>query len=135
MCLTWCEGLSNPESPAKFSISSDEGISMSLIILLKRKHEHLMAASMMIFHAFKETSPHKITSVELNDRVRDLDLTESKMVILVSTSVVESSRRKYPKDFISHTSSALQISKKKKVMSCCYINGLLKKLQNAHEAQ
>ncbi|GBL77733.1 hypothetical protein AVEN_152948-1 [Araneus ventricosus] len=84
------EGLLIPVPPTDFSIISDEE---DLDVL----HNSPQALSSTCggskhdndFSCFDETSsPHKITSVELNDLVRDLDLSERK-------------RRYWPQDFNS----------------------------------
>lgn len=63
------------------------------------------------FLSFYETSfTHKITSIELNDLIRNLDLSKSKAETFASVLLtVESSRRKCPSDFISHMSSAVRL--------------------------
>ncbi|GBL84843.1 hypothetical protein AVEN_93868-1 [Araneus ventricosus] len=78
------EGLPIPEPPIDFSISSDEED-------LDVSHNSPRASTSECggskhddgFSCFDETSsPDKITSVELNDLVRDLDLSKSKAEIL-----------------------------------------------------
>ncbi|GBM54175.1 hypothetical protein AVEN_64522-1 [Araneus ventricosus] len=77
------EGLPISEPPTDFSISSDEED-------LDASHNSPQASTSACggskhdddFSWFDETSsPHKITSVELNDLVRDLDLSKSKAKI------------------------------------------------------
>ncbi|GBM11025.1 hypothetical protein AVEN_1354-1 [Araneus ventricosus] len=80
------ERLPIPEPPRDYSISSDEED-------LDVSHNSPQASMSACggskndddFSCFDETSsPQKITSVELNDLVRDLDLSESKSDILAS---------------------------------------------------
>ncbi|GBO34590.1 hypothetical protein AVEN_50030-1 [Araneus ventricosus] len=80
------EGLPIPETPTDCHISSDEED-------LDVSHNSPQTSTSACggsrrdddFSCFDETSsPHKITSVELNDLVRDLDLSKSKAEILAS---------------------------------------------------
>ncbi|GBO45986.1 hypothetical protein AVEN_246439-1 [Araneus ventricosus] len=106
------EELPIPEPPTDFSISSDEED-------LDVSHNYPQASMSACggskhdddFSCFNEiSSPHKITSIELNDLVRDLDTVRKQSGdIGLKTSMVEPSGRKGRSDFISHTSSALRI--------------------------
>ncbi|GFX81915.1 hypothetical protein TNCV_2571151 [Trichonephila clavipes] len=74
-------------------------------------------------------NPEPPTKFSISSDEGNLDVPHNSPQASTSGGIVESSRRKYPKDLISQTSSALQIS------GILKIPGHLKKLQNTHEAQ
>ncbi|GBL85509.1 hypothetical protein AVEN_272388-1 [Araneus ventricosus] len=84
----------------------------------------------------KTSSPHKITSVELNDLVRDLDLYKNKVEILGSRLQQWNLLEENVRVTSFHTRHLLFESffkKEDNIVFCCDIDGLLKELRIAHE--
>ncbi|GBM46311.1 hypothetical protein AVEN_88005-1 [Araneus ventricosus] len=131
------EGLPIPEPPTDFSISSDEED-------LDMSHNSSQASTSACggskhdddFSCFDETSsPHKITSIELNDLVRDSDLSISKEEILASRlqqwNLLEETVR--VTSFRTHHLLFESLFKKEESLAfCCDIDGILKELRIAH---
>ncbi|GBN42007.1 hypothetical protein AVEN_182617-1 [Araneus ventricosus] len=131
------KGLSIPEPPADFSISSDEED-------LDVSHNSPQASTSACggskhdddFSRFEETFSHKITSVELNDLVRDLELSKSKAEILASRLQQWNLLEKNVRVSSFRTRHLLFESFFKKedcLVFCCDIDGLLKELRIADE--
>ncbi|GBN34360.1 hypothetical protein AVEN_107476-1 [Araneus ventricosus] len=132
------EGLPIPEPPTDFSISSDEED-------LDVSHNSPQASTSACggsrndydFSCFDETSsPHKITSVELNDLVRDLDLSKSKAEILASRlqqwNLLEENVR-VTSFRTRHLLFEYFFKKEESLVYCCDTDGLLKELCIVHE--
>lgn len=125
------EGLPIPEPPTDFSISSDD------------EDGHASASSPQRgskdddFSCFDETSaPHKITQDEMNDLVRDLDLSKSKAEILASRlrqwNLLEQNIR------VTSFRTRQQLfesffKKEESLVFCCDIDGLLQAFGIAHD--
>ncbi|GBN88688.1 hypothetical protein AVEN_44900-1 [Araneus ventricosus] len=89
------------------------------------------------FSCFDETSsPHKINSVELNDLVRDLDLSKSKAEILASRlqqwNLLEENAR-VTSFRTCHLLFESFFKKEESLVFCCDIDGLLKELRIVYE--
>ncbi|GBN87735.1 hypothetical protein AVEN_235178-1 [Araneus ventricosus] len=134
------EGLPIPEPPTDFSINPDEED-------LDVSHNSPQASTSAgggskhddDFSGFDETSSSlKITSVELNDLVRVLDLSRSKAEILASKlqewNLLEENVR-VASFRTRHLLFESFFKQEESLVFCCDINGLLKEHRIAHESK
>jgi len=81
--------------------------------------------------------PHLLTRDELNDLVRDLELSKSKSELPGSRQTMESSREKCPNFFVSQSSSAVGAFFRKEydLVFCYDVAGLMSALGIKHDPQ
>jgi len=107
------EGISIPKPPKEFTINSDDEDEGELT---SGSPEPPASTKPHVSHSRSSApQPHILTQDELNDLVRDLELSKSKAELLESQLkqwnllTMESSREKCPNFFVSQSSSAVSV--------------------------
>jgi len=130
------EGISVPEPPKQFTIDSDdeyEGESMS------GSPEPSASTEPHVSHGRSSApQPHILTQDELNDLVRDLELSKSKSELLGSRLKQWNLLEKNVREFLRFADviSSWCLSSERKMTLCCYdVDGLMNALGIKHDPQ